>query len=1250
MNGRISWCNPKMLSIGIFPILMFITITILIHSAYSQNLQTSNRFVVGDVQRSNGKVCILIPPGIVSQSAQLNFYDQCFFSVAINGQVFSNNNIATILPPGFRLLNDGKTSKIADTVRTIWYNKNGVDIIQDVYPILYEKSGQIILRWSIKNNLNTPASASCQWLNDVQITDPNDHTHTGRVNSTDGPKILHRYGYHLQWQEIPDPTTGGLQQIPWFYIAFLWGLPDLNPGLSGQGYLEFPPALTMKPTRMTIGDWPTMSLTGFGLNPAWPIGSLLSDDDAVLLEWSARAINGKQTSVIGITSYGTGEFEICNGNIFGILFYPHRIHWQKDFQKYIPNPFNLEFYAFDPDQLQFSLNTSFTLAAGPHLTIVDTLPLYIPIGKTQRLPRNNGVVTILPGGVQVFDWYLLADPVYFCDGDFHTTLTLTGTTSLGIPTFVDPTGNGDYCEHGVIIECAELDVDPPIYSNTVDNFNDGLFIDTIRVHDDRTTDRGLKSFKAVADSKTDSTMFVIGLETPIKPCYTDKDIHKIIIRQLDSTIGGCFTFTFEDCIGNTSSEVYCMPPHPRYIVPDTLKPIFTILERHGGYDTVMCNIRFDSLEARDDRPYDKGIDSVYVRSGDGNMQLNITPFQKGIQYKQFSVSVRDSMLDGTICIRAIDGAKNYSDTCFHYCTIPDKLAPRVTVFADASVIGVWHVVVKDDTAWDRTINQIFVSNINNVTFPPNGLVPPTLVETQHQREFYFDVKIIDTSKVCSFCVKANDLAGNMSDSICIYRGIGTDIFPPNILFIPDPKTNPTTISVNVNDVHFNDPPTNLDTVIWDKGLDSVWFTNNTGITTPGTIHYDCSTHTKFAPTFTLRVADSLLADSVACVTVNAVDCNSNLWQREWCYPYKPDVMPPVLVAEYLGKQQIRVTVTDSMTYDRGVQTIGTTNEHNLSSYNIPADQKPVTSLILQRPQIGQSSYGTISAIDYWGTLSIARLPLHTASVDLQVWIQDLAMQKGKLIHQSQNFEIPVYFLLNDTIAVLRKKISDFKFSFTMRGDINSVRFLGVSTIATATATGWNVTATPSGSTITVEGHKQASSPYLSARTPLDSLVMLQFAASKDESTRSVILEIDQTAGETVVYNNGLDTIYRGLSSIATMPPPWGSLSGSAIVIVGSCAPSLISQGSAQQNVTIDEPTPNPISKQTTLHYTVSNENRVQISIYDMLGREVKKMLDQNQKQGYYGITLDVSDLLNGTYVVRLESSGAIVSRMISVQK
>lgn len=1224
-------------------------------SSVGQNLTTGNQYVVGNVQPADGKICVLIAPGRLGIDGQLDFYDKSFLSVSINGQIFSNNDIIAggNRPPNFKLLNNGTSVKIADTIRTTWLDKAGCDIIQDVYPIAFEKSGQIIMRWSVKNKVNTPAGVAVQWLNDVQISDPTDKTkHGSQTNATDGPKILHRYGYRLKWEQMPNAANAA-PTIPWFYIAFLWQLPDLNPGLSGQAYLDFPPIINKKPSRMTVGDWYTMAQTAFGANPAWPLGTALTTDDAVLLEWPPASIGANQQNVIGITSYGTGEFDICNGNIFGIMLYPHRIFYIKDSLKYIPNPFHLEFYAFDPSSTQSASNSRFTLTAGPNLNIVDTPPKYNFIGKSQTIPTPPAPGTFIgPGGVAVFDWYLKVDPVYFCKGDFHSSLKITGTTGLGLPTFVRPTDGADTCEHDIVIECAETDIDPPLYTNRIDSVNDGLFFDTIKVHDDRLTDKGLKSITWTPVTGTDPSKFVITiLDLPIKACYNDKDVHRVLVQQLDSTISGCFDFTFEDCLGNKSFDAICMLPHPKYVVPDTLKPVYTILQSSGSYDSSLCNTRFDSLIVRDDRPYDKGLDSIYVIPGTQvNMTFTNTTFQSGRPLKRFAITVQDSMLDGAICIRSVDVAKNYSDTCFHYCTIPDKLAPLVSIFADASTLGLWHVVVKDDAAWDRGIDQIFVSNNNNITFTPNGATPPTQAQTKRQREYYFDIQIIDSSKTTSFCVKANDLAGNMSDSICIYRGVGSDIYPPNIGFTPDPKTNPTLIVVDVNDVHFNDPPTNLDTVIWDTGLDSVWFTNNTGIITPGTIHYNCATRTKFANVFPLHVADSLLADSVACVTINAADCHGNVWARDWCYPYKPDSQPPIIVAKYIDKQQIQFTITDSTTYDRGVQTIGTTNELNLSSYNIPADRKPITSFVLQRPKIDQSSSGTVSAIDYWGTLLVGRLAQHTASVNFNVWVQDLAMKKGKQIRAAQNFDIPVYFVWNDTTSVLKKQITDFKFSFTMRGDISAVNFLGVSSVGTATATGWNVTATPSGATVLIEGHKQAGAPFLSARTPLDSLVILQFSALKDESTKNVVLDIDNVAGETVVYNNGKDTMYLGLSATAQMPPPWGSLSGSNIVIVGTCAPSLTSNGLAQKIVTLDEPTPNPISKQTTLHYTVSEESRVQISVFDMLGREVRHLLDQTQKQGYYGISLDVSDLPNGQYNVRLESNGTVVSKLVSVQK
>ena len=399
---------------------------------------------------------MLLPPGRLGIDGQLNFYDKSFLSVSINGQIFSNNDaIAGINRlPNFKLLNKGTSEKIADTIRTTWVNNNGCDIIQDVYPVAFEKSGQIVMRWSVKNTTDSFSSVAVQWLNDIQISDPTDHTrHGSQTNATDGPKILHRYGYHLKWEQLPNANYA--PTIPWFYMASLWQLPDINPGLIAQAYLDFSPIIDKKPSRMTIGDWYTLSQTAFGKDSAWPIGTALTTDDAILLEWSQISVGPKQQSVVGITSYGTGEFDFCSGNIFGIMTYPHRLLWLKDSLKYAQNPFKLEFYAFDPSPTQNASNSHFTLTAGPNLNIVDTPPLYSFIGKTQTLPSGTVGTFIGAEGVGVFDWYVKADPLNGCTNDFITSLKITGMTGLGMPTFVRPGDGADTCEHQIILVCPQ---------------------------------------------------------------------------------------------------------------------------------------------------------------------------------------------------------------------------------------------------------------------------------------------------------------------------------------------------------------------------------------------------------------------------------------------------------------------------------------------------------------------------------------------------------------------------------------------------------------------------------------------------------------------------------------------------------------------------------------------------------------------------------------------------------------------------
>src|SRR5688572_1519596 len=125
----------------------------LVH-AQNYTLSTFNKYVIATVEAGTGYIGIAIPPP-GAQAPRLSYYGKSFLSVNINGRIFTNNNIGINIQTDPRFagyLTNGINQKVGDTISTTWYNKDGCDITQEVYPVLLDTSGQIVMRWKIRNN------------------------------------------------------------------------------------------------------------------------------------------------------------------------------------------------------------------------------------------------------------------------------------------------------------------------------------------------------------------------------------------------------------------------------------------------------------------------------------------------------------------------------------------------------------------------------------------------------------------------------------------------------------------------------------------------------------------------------------------------------------------------------------------------------------------------------------------------------------------------------------------------------------------------------------------------------------------------------------------------------------------------------------------------------------------------------------------------------------------------------------------
>ena len=75
--------------------------------------------------------------------------------------------------------------------------------------------------------------------------------------------------------------------------------------------------------------------------------------------------------------------------------------------------------------------------------------------------------------------------------------------------------------------------------------------------------------------------------------------------------------------------------------------------------------------------------------------------------------------------------------------------------------------------------------------------------------------------------------------------------------------------------------------------------------------------------------------------------------------------------------------------------------------------------------------------------------------------------------------------------------------------------------------------------------------------------------------------------------------------------------------------------------------PDPFSSTTTISYTLEAASPVSLEVYDMLGRRVESLVQQDQAAGTYNVLYTASSLASGVYLLRLVTNqGQLIERMV----
>jgi len=78
--------------------------------------------------------------------------------------------------------------------------------------------------------------------------------------------------------------------------------------------------------------------------------------------------------------------------------------------------------------------------------------------------------------------------------------------------------------------------------------------------------------------------------------------------------------------------------------------------------------------------------------------------------------------------------------------------------------------------------------------------------------------------------------------------------------------------------------------------------------------------------------------------------------------------------------------------------------------------------------------------------------------------------------------------------------------------------------------------------------------------------------------------------------------------------------------------------------------PNPFNPKTRIEFSIPKQNYVTLKIYDILGREIKTLVNELKSPGIYIADLDGSEFSSGVYFYRIEAGDFTdVKKMILIK-
>ena len=83
---------------------------------------------------------------------------------------------------------------------------------------------------------------------------------------------------------------------------------------------------------------------------------------------------------------------------------------------------------------------------------------------------------------------------------------------------------------------------------------------------------------------------------------------------------------------------------------------------------------------------------------------------------------------------------------------------------------------------------------------------------------------------------------------------------------------------------------------------------------------------------------------------------------------------------------------------------------------------------------------------------------------------------------------------------------------------------------------------------------------------------------------------------------------------------------------------------------ISDAYPNPFNPSTMINFSIPADVSVSLSVYNMQGREVSRLIDAKMDAGYNSIAWNTNNLSSGIYFVKMVAGGHVVTQKLMLLK